>query len=164
MNILTIVTVALCYGIWERSPWVRPRTPGRDLESSGFKADSAIFCPRLQQWYETSEVSCFCFRSRLAIIPQDAFLFSGAVRDNLDPWKRVSGVCIHYYCYSRETSLCLRSTWETAYHLHRFFLAAVRCRRHIGLAGYSCEALIPRCPSVQQNFCRAAPNTKSQNV
>ena len=46
-----------------------------------------------------SEVSCFCFRSRLAIIPQDAFLFSGAVRDNLDPWKRVSAVCIHYYCY-----------------------------------------------------------------
>jgi len=27
-------------------------------------------------------------RSRLAIIPQDAFLFSGGVRNNLDPWKK----------------------------------------------------------------------------
>jgi len=29
-------------------------------------------------------------RSRLAIIPQDAFLFSGAVRNNLDPWGKYS--------------------------------------------------------------------------
>ncbi|CAH3017450.1 unnamed protein product [Porites evermanni] len=29
-------------------------------------------------------------RSRLAIIPQDAFLFSGGVRNNLDPWRKHS--------------------------------------------------------------------------
>lgn len=110
MNILTILTVALCYGIWERSPWVRPRTLGRDLESLGFKAGFAIFVHVCNSGTRRLKSLFFCFRSRLAIIPQDAFLFSGAVRDNLDPWKRVSGVCIHYYCYSRETSLYLRST------------------------------------------------------
>lgn len=110
MNILTILTVALCYGIWERSPWVRPRTLGRDLESLGFKAGFAIFVHVCNSGTRRLKSLFFCFRSRLAIIPQDAFLFSGAVRDNLDPWKRVSGVCIHCYCYSRERSLCLRST------------------------------------------------------
>lgn len=147
MNILTILTVALCYGIWIRSPWVRPRTLGRDLESSDFKAGFAIFCPCLQQWYEMSEVSCFCFRSRLAIIPQDAFLFSGAVRDNLDPWKRVSAVCIHYYCYSRETSLYLRSTLGNCIPFASLLsgCCAMQAPSWTGwlLASISCEALIP---------------------
>ncbi|CAH2256577.1 multidrug resistance-associated 7 [Pelobates cultripes] len=34
-------------------------------------------------------------RSRLAIIPQDAFLFSGSVRENLDPMSRHSDVDLH---------------------------------------------------------------------
>ena len=42
----------------------------------------------IKECYETPDVF-FCRRSRLAIIPQDAFLFSGAVRINLDPWKKV---------------------------------------------------------------------------
>lgn len=41
-----------------------------------------------------SHVVIFLCRSRLAIIPQDAFLFSGGVRNNLDPWRKVKSLKI----------------------------------------------------------------------
>lgn len=38
----------------------------------------------------TSLVSVLICRSRLAVIPQDPFLFAGSVRDNIDPLKQYS--------------------------------------------------------------------------
>ena len=33
-------------------------------------------------------------RSRVALVPQDSFLFSGTVRDNLDPRRLHLGICV----------------------------------------------------------------------
>lgn len=42
-----------------------------------------------------SSISLSTLRSRISIIPQDPFLFSGSLRMNLDPFSRHSGIFLY---------------------------------------------------------------------